>query len=158
MAKIKNLKGLMIPITDYPHMPYWSTLEEAVVLLNFSYETAHDTILVFDESYRLMGVLDQKEILRDIHPGFSKLSPEKVSDKWEKLISTHDPDQLKKPIKDFIIPFNIIVDVEDPVLKAAHLMLKHDIDLLPVKKSEKLAGVVKMHDIFHEIATFILKS
>jgi CBS domain-containing protein len=158
MAKIKNLKGLMIPITDYPHMPYWSTLEEAVVLLNFSYETAHDTILVFDESYRLMGVLDQKEILRDIHPGFSKLSPEKVSDKWEKLISTHDLDQLKKPIKDFIIPFNIIVDVEDPVLKAAHLMLKHDIDLLPVKKSEKLAGVVKMHDIFHEIATFILKS
>ena len=158
MAKIKNLKGLMIPITDYPHMPYWATLEEAVVLLNFSYETAHDTILVFDESYRLMGVLGQKEILRNIHPGFSKLSPEKVSDKWEKLISTHNLDQLKKPIKDFITPFNIIVDVEDHVLKAAHLMLKHDIDLLPVKESEKLAGVVKMHDIFHEIAAFILKS
>ena len=158
MAKIKNLKGLMIPITDYPHMPYWATLEEAVVLLNFSYETAHDTILVFDESYRLMGVLDQKEILKNIHPGFSKLSLEKISDKWEKLISTHNLDQLKKPIKDFITPFNIIVDVEDHVLKAAHLMLKHDIDLLPVKESEKIAGVVKMHDIFHEIATFILKS
>jgi len=158
MAKIKNLKGLMIPITDYPHMPYWATLEEAVVLLNFSYETAHDTILVFEESYRLIGVLDQKEILKNIHPGFSKLSLEKISDKWEKLISTHNLDQLKKPIKDFITPFNIILDVEDHALKAAHLMLKHDIDLLPVKESEKIAGVVKMHDIFHEIATFILKS
>ena len=158
MAKIKNLKELMIPITDYPNMPYWATLEEAIVLLNFSYETAHDTILVFDESYGLIGVLDQKEMLRDIHPGFSKLSPKKVSDEWEKLIATHNLDQLKKPIKDFITPFNIIVDVEDHVLKAAHLMLKHDIDLLPVKESEKLAGVVKMHDIFHEIATFILKS
>ncbi len=70
---------------------------------------------------------------------------------------THRLDQFKKPIKDFITPFNIILDVEDHALKAAHLMLKHDIDLLPVKESENLAGVVKMHDIFHEIAAFILR-
>jgi len=157
MAKIKNLKELMIPIADYPHMPYWATLEEAIVLLNFSYETAHDTILVFDESYGLIGVLDQKEMLRDIHPGFSKLSTKKVSEEWEKLISTHNLDQLKKPIKDFITPFNIIVDVEEHVLTAAHLMLKHNIDLLPVKESENVAGAVKMRDIFHEIAAFILR-
>ncbi len=157
MSKIKKLKNLVISITNYPHMPYWATLEEAIVLLNFSYETAHDTILVFDDSYKLIGVLDQKKILRAIHPGLSKPSPEKVSDEWEKLISTNKLDQFKKPIKDFITPLNIIIDVEDHILKAAHLMLKHNMDLLPVKESENVVGVVKMHDIFHEIAAFILK-
>ena len=157
MSEIKKLKNLVISIMDYPHMPYWSTLEEAIVLLNFSYETAHDTILVFDESYKLIGVLDQKKILRNIHPGFSKLSSEKVSNEWKKLISTRKLDKLKKPIKDFITPLNIIVDVKEHVLNVAHLMLKHNIDLIAVKESENVVGVVKMHDIFHEIAAFILK-
>ena len=157
ISKIKKLKNLVIPITNYPHMPYWATLEEAIVLLNFSYETAHDTILVFDDSYKLIGVLDQKKILRDIHPGLLKPSPEKVSDKWEKLISANKLDQFKKPIKDFITPFNTIIDIEEHILEAAHLMLKHNMDLLPVKELENVVGVVKMHDIFHEIAAFILK-
>ena len=139
-------------------MPYWATLEEAIVLLNFSYETAHETILVFDESYRLIGMLGQKEILRDIQPNFSNLSLEEVSDEWKKLISIGNLKQLKKPIKDLMTPFSIIADGEDHVLNAAHLMLKHNTDLLPVKESENVVGAVKLHDIFHEITTFILKS
>ncbi|MFH1672601.1 MAG: CBS domain-containing protein [Pseudomonadota bacterium] len=158
MAEIKNLKDLVIPITDYPHMPYWATLEEAIVLLNFSYETGHYTILVFDESYRLLGVLHQREILRGIQPKLVELSPKGVPNEWEELMSTANPKQLKRPIKDFMTPFNIIVDVEDHILKVAHLMLKHNTGLLPVKKSEKVIGAVGMHNIFHEITAFILKS
>ena len=146
MSEIKKLKNLMISIMDYPHMPYWATLEEAIVLLNLSYETTNETILVFDESYKLMGVLDQREILKNIQPESLK------------HISTHNRAQLKKPIKNFITPFNIFVDIEEHVLKVAHIMLKHNIDLLPVKESEKVVGAVKMHDIFHEITAFILKS
>jgi len=158
MAKTKSLRGLMIPITDYPHMPYWATLEEAIVLLNFSYETAHETILVFDASYRLIGVLDQKEIIRDIQPKFENLSPEKVPDKWKEFLSTGNLKELKRPIKDFMKPFNIILDVEDHLLKAAHLMLKHNTNLLPVMEAGTVVGTVKMHDIFHQITTYILKS
>jgi len=158
MAKIKNIKGLMIPITDYPHMPYWATLEEAIVLLNFSYETTHKNVLVFDEAYRLLGVLDQKKILRDIQPQFSKLDSDKITDDWDKAVSTFNLKQLKEPIKDFMTPFNITLDIKDHVLKAAHLMLKHNIDLLPVKDSERVVGTLKMHDVFHEITAFIIKS
>ena len=158
MPEIKKLKELIIPLTDYPHMPHWSTLEEAIVLLNFSYETGHHTVLVFDEFYRLMGVLHQREILRGIQPKFVEISPEGVPIQWEDLMASGGPKQLKKPIKDFMTPFNIVVDVEDPILRVAHLMLKHNVGLLPVAESEKVIGIVRMHDIFHEITGFILKS
>jgi hypothetical protein len=139
-------------------MPYWATLEEAIVLLNFSYETTHKNVLVFDEAYRLMGILDQKEILRDIQPKFSKNCSDRIVDNWGKLMSSFNLKQLKKPIKDFMTPFNIIVDIKDHVLKAANLMLEHNIDMLPVKDSERVVGTLKMHDVFHEITAFIIKS
>lgn len=158
MAEIKKLRDLIIPITDYPHMPYWATLEEAVVLLNFAYETGHHTILVFDEFYRLMGVLHQREILRGIQPRFEEISTEGASIQWEDLITSASPKQFKKPIKDFMSPVVIIADIEDHILKVAHLIVKHNIGLLPVKESEKVVGAVTMHDIFQEITGFILKS
>jgi predicted transcriptional regulator len=158
MAEIKKLRELVIPLTDYPHMPYWATLEEATVLLNFAYETSHQTVLVFDESYKLVGVLHQREILKGIQPRFVELHPEGDSIQWEDLITSVNPKQFKKPISDLMSPFNLIVDIEDHILKVAHLMLKHNISLLPVKESEKVVGIVRMHDIFKEITGFVLKT
>lgn len=158
MAEIKKLKELIIPLTDYPHMPHWATLEEAMVLLNFSYETGHDTVLAFDEFYKLVGVLHQREILRGIQPKLVEISPGGAPIQWQDLMASADPKQLKKPIRDFMSPFDIIVDVEDHILKVAHLMLQHNIGLLPVTESGKVVGVVRMHDIFHEITGFIIKS
>ncbi len=159
MGEGKKLKDIVIPLNDYPHMPYWATLEEAVVLLNFTYDTGHNTLLVFDESYRLLGMLNQRKILTGIQPRFAKSSPGRITIEWEELIASSIPQQLKKPIKDFMSPINTIVDVEDHILKVAHLMLnKSGINLLPVKESEKVIGVVRMHDVFHEITGFILKA
>lgn len=158
MPEVKKLRDLIIPLTDYPHMPHWATLEEAMVLLNFAYETGHDTVLVFDEFYKLMGVLNQREILRGVQPKFVEISLEGVPVEREDLMTTANPGQLKKPIRDFMFPFDIIVDIEDHILKVADLMLQHNISLLPVTESGKVIGVVRMHDIFHEITGFIIKS
>jgi len=158
MSQPKKLREIVIPITEYPHMPYWATLEEAIIQLNLAYETGHHTVLVFDEFYRLMGLLHQRDILRGVQPEFVELSPKGVPIHWEGLMTSATPKQLKKPIKDFMSPFDIIVDIEDHILKVAHLMVQNNIGLLPVKESEKVVGVVRMHSIFHEITGFILKS
>ena len=151
------IKKLLIPLTDYPHMPYWATLEEAIVLLNFAYESGHHTVLVFDEFYKLLGMLNGREILRVINPKFKKLSPDKVSSRWNDIINSASNNQLKKPIKDFISPFSIMVEASDHILKVAYLLLQHNLDIIPVKESEKVLGVVRMHDIFHKIAGSILQ-
>ncbi|NQT10466.1 MAG: CBS domain-containing protein [Desulfobacteraceae bacterium] len=148
-----EIKKLIIPLTDYPHMPYWATLEEAIVLLNFSHESGFHTVLVFDEFYKLLGMLNWKEILRAINPKFKELSSEKID-----IITSWDDNKFKMPIKDFMSPFDITVDAGDDILKVAYLLLQHDIDIIPVKESEKVLGVVRMHDIFHEITGLILQS
>ena len=153
-----EIKKLLIPLTDYPHMPYWATLEEAIVLLNFSHESGYHTVLVFDEFYELLGMLDWREILGAINPKFKELSSEKISSKEIDIIASGNDNQFKMPIKDFMSPFDITVDASDDILKVAYLLLQHNIDIIPVKESKKVLGVVRMHDIFHEITGFILQS
>ena len=153
-----EIKKLLIPLADYPHMPYWATLEEAIVLLNFSHESGYHTVLVFDEFYKLLGMLTWKEILRAINPKFKELSPEDFSSKGIDIISSENDKQFKMPIKDFMSPFDITVDAGDDILKVAYLLLQHNIDIIPVKESKKVLGVVRMHDIFHEITGLILQS
>jgi len=155
---MKEIKKLLIPLTDYPHMPYWATLEEAIVLLNFSHESGYHTVLVFDEFYKLLGMLDWKVILRAINPKFEKLSPEDFSSKGIDIITSGNDKQFKMSIKDFMLPFDIIVDASDDILKVAYLLLQHNINIIPVKESEKVLGVVRVHDIFHEITGLILQS
>ncbi len=55
-------------------------------------------------------------------------------------------------------PFDKAVDIEEHILKVAHLLLRHNTGLLPVTESDKVVGVVRMHDIFHEITGAIMKS
>lgn len=153
-----EIKKLLIPLTDYPHMPYWATLEEAIVLLNFAHESGYHTVLVFDEFYKLLGMLDGREILRVINPKFKNLSPDEVSSKWNDIINSASNNQFKKPIKTFMSPFNIIVEASDNVLKVAYLLLEHNLDIIPVKESGKVLGVVRMHDIFHSITGSILQA
>jgi len=155
---MKEIKKLLIPLTDYPHMPYWATLEEAIVLLNFSHESGYHTVLVFDEFYKLLGMLDWKMILRAINPKFEKLSPEDFSSKGIDIITSGNDKQFKMPIKDFMLPFDITVDASDDILKVAYLLLQYNINIIPVKESEKVLGVVRVHDIFHEITGLILQS
>ncbi len=148
-----EIKKLLIPLTDYPHMPYWATLEEAIVLLNFSHESGYHTVLVFDEFYKLLGMLDWREILGAINPKFKEISSKEID-----IITSGNDNQFKMPIKDFMSPFDITVDASDDILKVAYLLLQHNIDIIPVKESKKVLGVVRMHDIFHEITGFILQS
>jgi predicted transcriptional regulator len=49
------------------------------------------------------------------------------------------------------------IDAEDSILKVSHIMLQKDAYLLPVIEGEKLIGVVRMGDLFHEITKTMLE-
>jgi len=148
-----EIKKLLIPLADYPHMPYWATLEEAIVLLNLAHGSGYHTILVFDGFYKLLGMLDWREMLGAINPKFKELSHEEID-----IITSGNDNQFKMPIKKFMFPFHVTVDASDDIFKVAYLLLQHNINIIPVKESGKVLGVVRMHDIFHEITGFILQS
>ena len=53
----------MIPLSEYPHMPYWFTLRQAMAMLQSSRIEVEGKVslprafLVFNEAYELLGVM-----------------------------------------------------------------------------------------------------
>jgi len=157
MPTKKKVKDLVIPLNEYPHMPYWATLREAIAQLNVAFETGHHTVLVFDEAYKLVGMLLQKDILRGLEPKFAEHYEEGIPVFWDTILESGSEERLAQPIKDFMSKAEVLIDAEDNLLKASHMMLQEDAYLLPVMEGEKLVGVVRMGDLFHHITNAVLK-
>jgi predicted transcriptional regulator len=54
-------------------------------------------------------------------------------------------------------PIQATVDMNDSVAKAAFIMLQADVSLLPVMDGEKIAGVLRMSDVFNELTKIVLE-
>jgi CBS-domain-containing membrane protein len=156
MSEPKKISELMISIAEYPHMPYWATLREAIVQLNVAYETGHHTVLVFDEAYSLKGLLHQSDLLKGARPEYAELCPPDVEIKWDDLAGSAK-DNLDRPIEEFMSAFDVAVAEGDHLLKVVHLMIDNNIGLLPVREGDRIIGVVRMHDLFYEVTKFILE-
>jgi len=154
----KRVKDLVVPLSDYPHLPYWGTLKEAIMQLRVAYETGHHTVLVFDESYKLVGMLFESDILKGIEPKFARHYEEGVPILWDELLASGLEKQLQGPIKDYMSEVKTRIDVEDKILKASHIMVHDNVYLLPVMDGEKLIGVIRMGDLFQEITRVIVET
>jgi len=156
MDNPKKIRDLIIPLSEYPHMPYWGTLKEAIVQLNVAYETDHHTVLVFDEAYKLVGMLHQKDILKGLEPKFAQHYNSGVPIAWDDLLKSSGEKRLSLAVKEFMSEAMVKLEANDSILKASHLMLQNDVFLLPVMEENKLIGVVRMGDLFHEITNAVL--
>ena len=153
----KKIKDMVIPVSEYPHIPYWGTLREAIVQFNAAYEIGHHTVLVFDEAYKLVGMLLQKDVLKGLEPKFAQHYEDGVPIFWDELLQTGSEKRLVRPVKEFMSEVKAIIDIDDSILKASHIMLQEDNDLLPVMEGDKLIGVLRMDELFHEITSTVLK-
>jgi len=166
----KKAGDVKIDIFDYPHVPYWFTLKQAIVLISKSMLQSEKcfhplAILVFDEKYNLMGVLTMKEVLKGLEPRFldatSKAqgyteSTESLAVVWDSLISDKSKELAEKPVSDVMVRIEGHVSPEDPITKAAYLMLRQNIMILPVIDHGKIVGIVRMKEVFEEIAKAVL--
>ena len=134
MSKGKVAKDLMIDVFEYPHVPYWFTIKQAIMVVKKSVLDTEKCIhplvvLVFDEKYNILGTLT----LRDILKGLESKGKE-------------------SPVSEVMIPAKLFVEPDDPAAKAADLILNNDLILLPVIENKtKFVGVVRMIEIFDEL-------
>ncbi len=138
-------------------MPYWGTLKEAIVQLNVAYETGHHTVLIFDEAYKFVGMLSQKDILKGLEPKFVRGFRDGLPVSWDDLLESESRKRLARPVKEFMSQRTATVDAGDSILKASHIMLQENVSLLPVTEGEKLIGVVRIDNLFHNITNAVLK-
>src|SRR4030066_1233866 len=128
MSKGKVVKDLMIDVFENPHVPYWFTVKQAIMVIKKSLigteKCFHPlAVLVFDEKYNILGTLTLKDILKGLE------SKEKA----------------ESPVSEVMIPAKFCVEPSDPSSKAADMMLSNDLILLPViENKKKFVGVVRM--------------
>jgi hypothetical protein len=172
MSNGKVAKDVMIGIFEYPHVPYWFSIGQAIRIVKVSFLSAKKypdplAVLVFDEKYNLMGTITMKDILSGLEPNFLKPSGKAqvpaedetgLSLIWDTLFDKNSKDLTEKPVSEFMVPAKHFVEPDDPITKAAYLMLHHDLILLPVlENKKKFVGLVRMIEVFDEISGAMLK-
>jgi hypothetical protein len=172
MSEKKVVKDVMIGIFEYPHVPYWFSIGQAIRIVKVSFISTKKypdpmAILIFDEKYNLMGTLTLKDILKGLEPRFLKPSEKaqvpaedesSLSLIWDTLFTQGTKELAEKPVSEIMMPAKYFVEPGDPLTKAAYLMLHHDLVLLPVlENKKKFVGLVRMIEVFDEISNALLK-
>jgi CBS domain-containing protein len=171
MSQSKAVKDLMVDVFDFPHIPYWFSIKQAVGVMKKAILESKKcvrpvVILVFDEKYNLVGTLTQIDILKGLEPRFLKPAAKAqvheedkagLSIIWDSLWDKESRELAEKPVSEVMVPVKFFVEPEDPITKAAYLMLHNDMVLLPVlENKKKLTGVVRMIEVFDELTNAIL--
>ena len=92
-------------------------------------------VLVFDEKYNILGTLTLKDILKGLE----------------------SKDKEETPVSEVMIPAKFFIEPDDPISKAADLILDNDLILLPViENKKKFVGIVRMIEIFDELTSVIV--
>jgi len=164
---MKTAGDLMIPLEEYPHIPYWFTIRQAVAEMEKSVIERNErqslprSLLVFDQKYDLLGLVRRRDILRALEPKFLRtmaiphrrkffdveidpdlldLTPEKIT---KGII-----EQTQKQVGDVMSPIVSTLDYKDTLYKIVYKMHSRDLDVFPVLKDEKVVGVVRSVDVF----------
>jgi predicted transcriptional regulator len=171
MSQSKAVKDLMVDVFDFPHISYWFSIKQAVGVMKKAILESKKcvrpvVILVFDEKYNLVGTLTHINILKGLEPRFLKPAAKAqvyeedkagLSIIWDSLWDKESRELAEKPVSEVMVPVKFFVEPEDPITKAAYLMLHNDMVLLPVlENKKKLIGVVRMIEVFDELTNAIL--
>lgn len=168
-------RDMMIPLDDYPHIPYWFTLRQAMAEMeNFQLDrdgrlSLPRVVLVFDEAYKLLGLVRRRDIMRGLEPRF--LLDEPVHHAKGFLDVHADPDlaelsaggaakrirdQAERPVSDVMLPIRVAVDHDDVLQKIVKVLVENDMSLVPVLRDQQVVGVVRTVEVFHELAKLVL--
>ena len=156
----KKVKDLMIPLEDYPHVPHWFTLAQTVIIfregaIKFEGSFEPRAVLVFDEKYHLLGLLTLKDIVRGLEGDI--LGPGAESLAWNDVVGPELHRQAEKPVSEAMSPFKITMDINDSLVKALAVMVQEEVEKIPVLEENKVAGMIRLSDIFREISRALIK-
>jgi CBS domain-containing protein len=167
----KKVSDLMISLEDYPHVPYWYTLRQAMAIVReaaIKFEGTFEprSVLVFDEKYHLLGILTLKDIIRGLTPkslqgAVAELQAAfdldaALSDLEAEISGPKVKEASQTPVSEVMSPIKATVDAGDSLAKALLLMVKEDVSRMPVMAEEKVVGIIRLSDLFQEISGFVL--
>ena len=171
----KRARDLMIPLSEYPHMPYWFTLRQAMATLRSSRIEVDGRVslprafLVFNEAYELLGVVRRRDILRGLEPLFLeqkrksrlrtlfdvKADPDLLEWGEEGLVS-RIRERAERPVGDVMQPIKVTLQHDDHLMKIIYEMVENNLSMIPVLEKGSVVGVVRSVDVLDEVSKLVL--
>ena len=166
MSHQKTADQFMIRLEEYPHIPYWFTLRQAMAIVReatVKFEGSFEprAVLVFDEKYQLMGILTLRDIITGLEPkflqetGLIKMDPS-LTVLMGDFFGPKMKEQSQRAVSEVMSPIKITVNAEDLITKPLYLMIKENIGMIPVMRGGKVAGILRLSDLFGEISKIVL--
>ena len=170
----KRASDLMIPLNEYPHMPYWFTLRQAMATLHSSRIEVDGKVslprafLVFNEAYELLGIVRRRDILRGLEPQFQRKSrsyPRKLFDVKANadLLELGDgkatervKERAERPVGEVMQPIKVTVEHDDHLMKIIYEMVENNLSMIPVLEDGSVVGVVRSVDVLDEVSKLVL--
>ncbi len=172
----KTAAELMIPIEKYPHITHWTTIREAVEVIEDAIldvegrRSLPRVLLVFDEEHNLLGLVRRRDILRGLEPKF--LRTMSISHRKQLFNVDIDPNlvdlstgkigqgmrqEAGQSVSEIMQPIVATCNHDDHLTKVIYKMVNRNQSLLPVIKEGKVIGVLRSVDVFQEIAKLLLE-
>jgi CBS-domain-containing membrane protein len=171
----KRARDVMIPLEDYPHVPYWFTLRQAMALMESAVPLQRggraslpSVVLVFDERYQLLGMVRRRDILRGLEPDFIAHTFHHPKQPFDLAVDANLTEisldrmvndlreRAERPVSQVLQPVDVTVEADDHVVKVIHAMTQHGLGFVPVLQDGRVTGVVRTVELFHEIARLVL--
>jgi len=116
------------------------------------------TLVVEDRDGYFVGLLTMLDILNAIEPPFLRDADHLVGIGWDGLFEeiVHQAENHRVGESMTEAADIIAVEPDDRLIKVVELMVKHGLRRLPVLEDGKVVGVVRLYDVFHEVAREML--
>lgn len=175
MEIMKTAQDIMIPLEEYPFVPGTFTLRQTMEVMEREELEINNKkslprfVLVFGEENELTGIARRRDILRGLEPEFLAEKPlqyrKKLFDvKVDPNLSELSYDKLLKgireraerPVSEVMRPIQATVNHDDHLGKVIYELVSTNVSLVPVLKDDRIIGVVRSVEVFHEISKLIL--
>ncbi len=117
------------------------------------------SLLVVDEEGNLQGLIAMLDILVGIEPSFLRESEHLAQLSWDGLFEEMIAQAEKRTVAEAMTPVKQleVVEPDDRLATVIELMVRERQRRLPVVDEEgKVVGMVRLYDVFHEVARVML--
>jgi len=164
----RQVGDVMIPLDQYTTLTEDQTVAEGIVEIKKSFtaqvrtsrimETGHRSLLVFNRSGELKGILAIMDLLEGIMPGYLSAPKPSTADSlqyspmfWTGMFTREARQLASTPVGDLMSPTPPTIDAQANLMEAAYMMVHDRCRRLVVLREGQVAGVIREQDLFFEL-------
>ena len=166
---------IMIPLEKYPHLPDSASVLEAIEIMHHSEieiqgrKSLPRTILLFGLNDSISGIVRRRDLMQGLEPKFLVSKPLEYRMKlFDVEVDSHlselpfdrivhgIEEQVNRPVADIMHPVERTINFDEHIMTAVYEMVSKNLSILPVVQNNKVVGIIRTVDIFHELAELVL--